>query len=313
MYSRRLLTLAAMSIMALALIAATACGSDTQDAIPSARDDGAANTSVESDLDQTTIEPADTGSTSMGMPAPGAIGVDEMIVVLDGAMNDEDGSHDGSRLADGELYVDGEPRRDVNTDDTSVIHERPDIELDPVGTSDDVPSIQPEQEPKEVQDGSGLVNGGFPNPDTLINPDGCENVLAPPTEPFELKIRTATDSAKVDNPAVETMCTAWYTSDVNEHSVSVSLIVMSNEEAASAHYKLLQDQFDVGGIKFDSQRSGSQDWLTATVDQGGIGAMAVLRIGSDLVSVHSGPTSDQKEWSIEWMLEIAHSTLERLQ
>ena len=50
----------------------------------------------------------------------------------------------------------------------------------------------------------------------------------------------------------------------------------------------------------------------ATIDQGGIGAMAVVRIGSDLISVHNGPSSDQKEWHIDWMLEIAYDTLDRV-
>jgi hypothetical protein len=47
----------------------------------------------------------------------------------------------------------------------------------------------------------------------LLNPDSWEGVLSPAEYPFELETRTATDSAKSDNPAINTMCLAIYSSD----------------------------------------------------------------------------------------------------
>jgi hypothetical protein len=186
MRTKRFLTLGAMSITALALIAAAACASETQEAQPAASDtsDSAPRISAQSTVE---TEPEQVAST--GMLAPGAIGTDEMIVVLDGESDDDyDGSHDG------ELIFEDEPRQDPNLITSTTTDLPGDLvsDVDPDGSG---------LSPEEYGNGGGMVLGD------RINPDGCENVLAPPTEPFELMTRTATDSAKVDNPAVETMCT----------------------------------------------------------------------------------------------------------
>jgi hypothetical protein len=300
----RFITLAAMSIMALALVAASACGSDSKSpgGIEHVADDAAGKVAAANENDPTTIEPTDPGAVSMGMPIAGDLGADnDMIVVLDGALGSEGipDPTDGTRLNDDELFPNGESRGGADPLDTDAVNDLPILIAEP---STD-PAVG---EDVEISDGLPLASG-------VINPDSCANVLPPASEPFEIKTRSATDSAKSDNPAVITMCTPWYVSDLNEHSASVALITMNSDESAMAHYELLQNEFSQGGIKFDEQRSGNQDSLTATIDQGGIGAMAVVRIGSDLISVHNGPTSDQKEWNINWMLEIAHDTLDRLQ
>lgn len=293
---KRFITTAALALMALALIAMAGCASETTEAQP-ILDPTAAAQDLQSQQDEhnpTTIEPIEQGS--IGIPAPGTDDTKETIVVLDGALDGD------APIADGEqLFIEGESREGADPD-TAVIHELPDGDPNAVD-NDDPPAILPV---KEVPDGSGLVSSGFPNPDS------CENALPPAREPFELKTRSATDSASADNPAITAMCTAWYVSDVDEHSVSVAVITMNSDEAASAHYELLQSQFVDSGVKFDEQRSRNRDWLTATVDQGGIGAMAIVRVGSNLVSVHNGPTSDQPQWNIDWMLDLADSTVERL-
>ncbi len=306
MFSRRILTVAAMSIMALALIAASACGSETKSpgGIEHVADDtdSSGKVAAANENDPTTIEPIDPGAVSQGMLIAGNVDPDsDMIAVLDGALGSEGipDPADGTRLNDDELFPNGESRGGADPLDTDAINELPILiaepETDPAAR-DDV----------EISDGLPLAG------DSTINPDSCQNVLPHPSEPFELKTLSATDGAKADNPSINTMCTAWYVSDLNEHSVSVALIAMNNDEAATAHYELLHNEFSQGGIEYDEQRSGSQDLLTATIDQGGIGAMVVVRIGPNLISVHNGPTSDQKEWNISWMLEIAHDTLDRL-
>ncbi len=90
-----------MSIMAFALVAAIACGSDTDVALP-ASGGGDVNPNVETERDPTNIDPELSGS--MGLPAPGAENTDEMIVMLDGALDPADGE---TRLNDDELYVEG--------------------------------------------------------------------------------------------------------------------------------------------------------------------------------------------------------------
>ena len=80
-----------------------------------------------------------------------------------------------------------------------------------------------------MPDGSGLVNSG------LLNPDSWEGVLSPAEYPFELETRTATDSAKSDNPAINTMCLAIYSSDAHDTSLTVALITMNSTDAAIAH------------------------------------------------------------------------------
>ena len=70
----------------------------------------------------------------------------------------------------------------------------------------------------------------------LLNPDSWEGVLSPAEYPFELETRTATDSAKSDNPAINTMCLAIYSSDAHDSSLTVALITMNSTDAAIAHY-----------------------------------------------------------------------------
>jgi hypothetical protein len=290
MRTKRLLTLGAMSIMALALIAATACGSDSEPARPAADgDDSAPKISA-----QSTVETEPEQSASIGMPAPGAQNTDEMIVVLDGALDTDNTTIEP-------LYVKGESREGADPA-TSVIHELPDG--GPVANPDnEATEILPV---REVPDGSGLVSGGF------VNPDSCDNVLPPPTEPTELKTHSATDTAKADNPAIKTMCLAWYAGAPGSESVSVGLIVMYEDEDAIDHYALLKSEFADQGITFDEHASGDRDWLTAAIDQEGLGTMVIIRIGSKLLSVHNGPTSDQPVWDTNWMLDMAEQVLEQL-
>ncbi len=284
-----------MSIMAFALVAAIACGSDTDVALP-ATGGGDANPHVETGHDPTDIEPELSGS--LGLPAPGAENTDEMIVMLDGALDPADGE---TRLNDDELYVEGEPRGGADPD--GVIGELLSIDNDTPNESE-LPIIDLV---KEVADGSGLVTSG------LVNPDTCDNALPPPHESLELRTRSTTDVAKADNPAIITMCTAWYAGPRGQNFVSIALIAMNSNEAANTHYELLRSQFSDGGVAFDEQSSRNRDWLTAIVDQGGIGAMAIVRIGSNLASVHNGPTSDQPEWNVGWMLDLADRVVEQLQ
>ena len=122
MRTKRFLALTAMSLMAVALIAAAGCGSDTpasggvDNQSPSTP---AAN--VPGPVAQSTT-PAETEvAASLGMPAPGSED-DEKIVVLDGAL--EDGGHDdsdeapvtegerGERVLPGDVKVQDLPERD---------------------------------------------------------------------------------------------------------------------------------------------------------------------------------------------------------
>ena len=306
MFSKRILTLTAMSVMALALIAASACGSETKSpgGIEHVADDtdSSGKVAAANENDPTTIEPTDPGAVSMGMPIAGDLGAgNEMIVVLDGALSSEGipDPTDGTRLNDDELFPNGESRGGADPLDTDAVNDLPVLIAEP----STAPAVR---EDVEISDGLPLASG-------VINPDSCDNVLPPAPEPFEIITRSTTDAAKTDNAAINTMCTAWYASDLNEHSASVALIAMSSDEAARAHYELLRSQFTEGGIMFDEQRSGNQDSLTATIDQGGIGAMTVVRVGANLISAHNGPASDQKAWNFSWLLEIAYDTLDRLQ
>jgi len=87
---------------------------------------------------------------------------------------------------------------------------------------------------------------------------------------------------------------------------------MNSDEAAIAHYDLLKSEFSNGGITFDEQSSGDRDWLTANIDQEGMGTMVIVRIGSKLASALNGPTSDQPVWDTSWMLDLTDQVLEQL-
>jgi len=126
-----------------------------------------------------------------------------------------------------------------------------------------------------VPDGSGLVNSG------LLNPDSWEGVLSPAEYPFELETRTATDSAKSDNPAINTMCLAIYSSDAHDSSLTVALITMNSTDAAIAHYSIPEGSLADSGVDYFEQNNRDRDLPTATLDLDGMGAMVVLRMGSN--------------------------------
>jgi len=43
-----------------------------------------------------------------------------------------------------------------------------------------------------------------------------------------------------------------------------------------------------------------------------MGAMVVLRMGSNLISLQNGPASELSQWSTDFMIDLADSLLERL-
>jgi len=126
-----------------------------------------------------------------------------------------------------------------------------------------------------VPDGSGLVNSG------LLNPDSWEGVLSPAEYPFELETRTATDCAKSDNPAINTMCLAIYSSDAHDSSLTVALITMNSTDAAIAHYGIPEGSLADSGVDYFEQNNRDRDLPTATLDLDGMGVMVVLRMGSN--------------------------------
>lgn len=126
-----------------------------------------------------------------------------------------------------------------------------------------------------MPDGSGLVNSG------LLNPDSWEGVLSPAEYPFELETRTATDSAKSDNPAINTMCLAIYSSDAHDSSLTVALITMNSTDAAIAHYGIPEGSLADSGVDYFEQNNRDRDLPIATLDLDGMGAMVVLRMGSN--------------------------------
>lgn len=126
-----------------------------------------------------------------------------------------------------------------------------------------------------MPDGSGLVNSG------LLNPDSWEGVLSPAEYPFELETRTATDSAKSDNPAINTMCLAIYSSDAHDSSLTVALITMNSTDAAIALYGIPEGSLADSGVDYFEQNNRDRDLPTATLDLDGMGAMVVLRMGSN--------------------------------
>lgn len=294
---KRSLTLAAMSLMALALIVAAGCSSETEDA-KVVDNDSAPKISA-----QSTVETEPEQVASLGMPAPGSEDENEMIAVLDDAGAPiADGSRDLDDVKTEPLFVKGEPREGSDPV-TSVIRELPDGDEPLVRPLEEVSDPLPV---KEVPDGSGLVSSG------MINPDSCDNVLPNPSEPLELRTRSATDTAKVDNPAINTMCMAWYVGDADQDFVSVVILAMNSDDAAVAHYAVLHGEFENGGVEIREQKGRDRDWMAAVIDQGGIGEMAIVRIGSNLVSVHNGPTSDQAEWNSRWIHDLADSVAEQL-
>ena len=122
MFSKRILTFSAMSIMALVLIAASACGSDTQDLkVTPNGDDSDAQIAAANENDPTTIEPIDPGAVSMGMPIAGDLGADgDMIAIGSEGIPDPT---DGTRLNDDELFPSGESRDGADPLDTDAINE----------------------------------------------------------------------------------------------------------------------------------------------------------------------------------------------
>ncbi len=157
-----------------------------------------------------------------------------------------------------------------------------------------------------MPDSSELVNSG------LLNPDSWEGVLSPAEYPFELEIRTATDCAKSDNPAINTMCLAIYSSDAHDSSLTVALITMNSTDAAIAHYSIPEGSLADSGVDYFEQNNRDRDLPIATLDLDGMGAMVVLRMGSNLTSLQNGPTSELSQWSTDFMIDLADSLLERL-
>jgi len=189
------------------------------------------------------------------MPVPGSENENEMIVVLDDAGAPiADGSKDNGKIEP--LFVEGEPREGADPV-SSEIRELPDgggIAVVPQEeTSDPLPV-------KEVPDGSGLASSGF------INPDSCDNVLPKPAEPLELRTRCATDTAKADNPAINTMCMAWYVGSPDEDFVSVVILVMNSDDAAIAHYAVLHGEFENSGEEIREQNGRDRDWMAVVFD-----------------------------------------------
>ena len=86
---------------------------------------------------------------------------------------------------------------------------------------------------------------------------------------------------------------------------------MHSDDAAITHYAVLHGEFENGGVEIRGQKSRDRDWMTAELNEGGIGEMAVVRIGSNLVSVHNGPTTDQPEWNSRWLIDLADSIAEQ--
>lgn len=115
----------------------------------------------------------------------------------------------------------------------------------------------------------------------LLNPDSWEGVLSPAEYPFELETRTATDSAKSDNPAINTMCLAIYSSDAHDSSLTVALITMNSTDAAIAHYSIPEGSLADSGVDYFEQNNRDRDLPIATLDLDGMGAMVVLRMGSN--------------------------------
>ena len=108
------------------------------------------------------------------------------------------------------------------------------------------------------------------------------------------------------------MCMAWYVGGPDEDFVSVAILAMNSDDAAIAHYAVLRGEFENGGMEIREQKGRDRDWMAAVINQGGIGEMAIVRIGSNLVSVHNGPTSDQAEWNSHWIFDLADSVAEQL-
>jgi hypothetical protein len=212
MRAKRFLML--ITVMALAITAAVACGSDTQPAAQTT--DTATDTLIAPKVAAQSTIPSETEQpASPGMPVQGAEDTSE-IVVLDGAFDTDDEEDEStSRL----VPVSGE-RRDGADPDNVVVRELPDGDGDSAVGDEDVPSILPV---KEVPDGSGLVSGG------VLNPDSCEGVLGPAPESFVLKTRTATDTTSADNPVITAMCLAYYSSDTSSDS-SLTLRACRDEQ-----------------------------------------------------------------------------------
>ena len=89
----------------------------------------------------------------------------------------------------------------------------------------------------------------------LLNPDSWEGVLSPAEYPFKLETRTATDSAKSDNPAINTMCLAIYSSDAHDSSLTVALITMNSTDAAIAHYGIPEGSLADSGVDYFEQNN----------------------------------------------------------
>ena len=293
MRAKRFLMLTAVTVMALAITTAVACGSDTQPAAQTTVT--ATDTLIAPKVAAQSTSPGETEQpASLGMPAQDSEDTSE-IVVLDGAFDSDDEEDEStSRL----IPVRGERRGETRLSDAEGGEGDSDTPTD-----EDVPSILPV---KEVPEGIGPTSSG------VLNPDSCEGVLGPAPESFELKTRSATDTASADNPAVAAMCLAYYTSDTSDSSLSVALIVMNSTEAALDHWDILQGSFADSGIEYVEERGPDRDLITATLDVDGMGTMIALRIGSNLVSIHNGPTSELSLWQEDLMIELAHSLLERL-
>jgi hypothetical protein len=296
----RLLTLASMSLIAIALIAAAGCSSETEDS-KVVSGDSAPKISA-----QSTVETEPEQVASLGMPAPGSEDENEMIVVLeDGVAPITDGSRDLDDVKTEPLFVEGEPREGADPV-SSEIRELPDGGGIAIVPQEETEEASDPLTVREVPDASGLVSSGF------INPDSCDNVLPQPTAPLVLRTRSATDTAKADNPAINTMCMAWYVDNPDEDFVSVVVLAMNSDDAAIAHYAVLHGEFENGGMEIREQKGRDRDWMAVEINQGGIGEMAIVRIGSNLVSVHNGPTSDQAEWDSRWIHDLADSVAEQL-
>ena len=87
---------------------------------------------------------------------------------------------------------------------------------------------------------------------------------------------------------------------------------MNSTDAAIAHYSIPEGSLADSGVDYFEQNNRDRDLPTATLDLDGMGAMVVLRMGSNLISLQNGPTSELSQWSTDFMIDLADSLLERL-
>jgi len=147
-----------------------------------------------------------------------------------------------------------------------------------------------------------------------IDPFTCDGALQRPELGFRLDSRSNTESARADNPAILSACSATYASAEDTGPfMTVGLFTFEDPSVAEAQLQLIRSAMAATGFQFEQAENASRGELILEANSNGIGVMILTTNDNAFVSVHNGPTEDATNlWSIPVMFATARDLARQL-